>query len=91
MAGRFAAISNAEGSNIGTSASGPGLSAQDSARAGDFRFYTELLNAADAEQVCRDEGGHLAAYKSQTEQVSTPAGHGHPALQPGCLIMCDHD
>jgi hypothetical protein len=69
VAGKYAAISNAEGSNVGTSASGLGLSEQDSTRAGDFRFHTELATAAEAEQVCRDEGGHLAAYRSQTEQV----------------------
>ncbi len=54
---------------MGTSATGPGLSEQDSTRAGDFRFHTEVVTAGEAEQVCRDEGGHLAAYRSQTEQV----------------------
>ena len=69
VAGKYSAVSNAAGSNIGTSATGPGITEEQVKKGGDFIFHTDYLSAADAEQSCRDEGGHLAAYLSQTEQV----------------------
>jgi hypothetical protein len=69
VVGRFAAISNAVGSAVGTSATGQGLTPADERARADYVFHTDVLNAADAEQVCRDEGGHLADYQSFTQQV----------------------
>jgi hypothetical protein len=71
VAGRYSAISNAAGANIGTTASGAGLTEEQQQKAGDFIFHTDYQTAAEAEQTCRDEGGHLAAYLSLTEQFST--------------------
>ena len=68
VASRFAALTNANGSNVGTSATGVGITELDRKKAADFRFHTDLQTWADAEQVCRDEGGHLADYQSFIEQ-----------------------
>jgi hypothetical protein len=70
VAGRYGAISDANGSAVGTTAKGAALTQQDSQRAGDFIFNTNLLNWEDAEQSCRDQGGHLADYQSFTEQYA---------------------
>jgi hypothetical protein len=71
VAGKYSAVSNAAGARVGTTASGPGLSEDQQQRAGDFFFKTDYQTAAEAEQTCRDEGGHLAAYLTQTEQFAT--------------------
>ena len=39
---------------------------------GTFLFNVSYQGFASAEQACKDNGGHLASYKSEAEQVRQP-------------------